>query len=380
MFILALLAVSAARGEALDSLALLVQRGDSMMQQYNTYEALKYYQQAYDLAQAQGVTRFSMDADFSMSKPYVPEDRIPRQIRLKLADCQYKRANYRQTAELLKNMPEDSLTHDAFRQLAYSYRQQADMDSYMYWAARLLEHYPMDGEVVAGLTLAYARSNQPQKGIVCALKYTLRDSANILVNRAEAEAWLLNGDYTAAAKLYERLLQQGDSAFSTLYSAGMCYSKIDSLERAYECLKPAFLQSGMQHANCAWRLGVVSIDTKRFDEGLEYLSVALELMKPDTVAMRAITLSQGEGYYLTNRFPEAVSAWKQHLTYNPNSVSTYYNIANALSYLIKDDEQAYQYYRQFLNLARQENKPTQKLVDMMLQAQKMVKYYEKKKK
>lgn len=380
MFILALLAVSAARGEALDSLALLVQRGDSMMQQYNTYEALKYYQQAYDLAQAQGVTRFSMDADFSMSKPYVPKDRIPRQIRLKLADCQYKRANYRQTAELLKNMPEDSLTHDAFRQLAYSYRQQADMDSYMYWAARLLEHYPMDGEVVAGLTLAYARSNQPQKGIVCALKYTLRDSANILVNRAEAEAWLLNGDYTAAAKMYDRLLQQGDSAFSTLYSAGMCYSKIDSLERAYECLKPAFLQSGMQHANCAWRLGVVSIDTKRFDEGLEYLSVALELMKPDTVAMRAITLSQGEGYYLTNRFPEAVSAWKQHLTYNPNSVSTYYNIANALSYLIKDDEQAYQYYRQFLNHARQETKPTQKLVDMMLQAQKMVKYYEKKKK
>ena len=380
MFILALLAVSTARGEALDSLALLVQRGDSMMQQYNTYDALKYYQQAYDLAQAQGVTRFSMDADFSMSKPYVPEDRIPRQIRLKLADCQYKRANYRQTTELLKNMPEDSLTHDAFRQLANSYRQQADMDSYMYWAARLLEHYPMDGEVVAGLTLAYARSNQPQKGIVCALKYTLRDSANILVNRAEAEAWLLNGDYTAAAKLYERLLQQGDSAFSTLYSAGMCYSRIDSLERTYECLKPAFLQSGMQHANCAWRLGVVSIDTKRFDEGLEYLSVALELMKPDTVAMRAITLSQGEGYYLTNRFPEAVSAWKQHLTYNPNSVSTYYNIANALSYLIKDDEQAYQYYRQFLNLARQETKPTQKLVDMMLQAQKMVKYYEKKKK
>ena len=145
MFVLALLAVSTARGEALDSLALLVQRGDSMMQQYNTYEALKYYQQAYDLAQAQGVTRFSMDADFSMSKPYVPEDRIPRQIRLKLADCQYKRANYRQTAELLKNMPEDSLTHDAFRQLAYSYRQQADMDSYMYWAFSSIVLEPRPG-------------------------------------------------------------------------------------------------------------------------------------------------------------------------------------------------------------------------------------------
>ena len=338
MFVLALLAAATARGEALDSLALLVQRGDSMMQQYNTYEALKYYQQAYDLAQAQGVTRFSMDADFSMSKPYVPEDRIPRQIRLKLADCQYKRANYRQTAELLKNMPEDSLTHDAFRQLAYSYRQQADMDSYMYWAARLLEHYPMDGEVVAGLTLAYARSNQPQKGIVCALKYTLRDSANILVNRAEAEAWLLNGDYTAAAKLYERLLQQGDSAFSTLYSAGMCYAKIDSLERAYQCLK-------------------------------RYLELANQLLLPDTTTMKAITLSQGEAYYLTEHYDKAVESWKKHLAYNPSSIATYYNIASAYYYFLPDGQEAKKYLEKFLALARKEEKPTQQLTEMIEKAE-----------
>jgi tetratricopeptide (TPR) repeat protein len=369
MFILALFAVPAARGEALDSLALLVQRGDSMMQQYNTFEALKYYQQAYDQAQAQGITRFSMDADFSMSKPYVPADRVPRQIRLKLADCQYKRANYRETTELLKNMSEDSLTHDAFRQLANSYRQQGDTDSYMYWAARLLEHYPMDGEVVAGLTLAYARNNQPQKGIVCALKYTLKDSTNILVNRAEAEAWLLNGDYTAAAEMYGRLLQQGDSAFSTLYSAGMCYSKIDSLEQAYQCLKTAFFASGMQHANCAWRLGVVSIDTKRFGEGLEYLHMAQELMKPDTVAMRAITLSQGEGYYLTEHYAEAVASWKEHLAYNPSSIATYYNIASAYYYFLPDGEEAKRYYEQFLALARREEKPTPQLTEMIEKAE-----------
>ena len=369
MFILALLAVSAARGEALDSLALLVQRGDSLMQQYNTFEALKYYQQAYNQAQAQGITRFSMDADFSMSKPYVPEDYVPRQIRLKLADCQYKRANYRETTELLKNMPEDNLTHDAFRQLANSYRQQGDMDSYMYWAARLLERYPKDGEVVAGLTLAYARSNQPQKGIVCAMIYTLKDSTNILVNRAAAEAWLLNGDYTAAAKMYGRLLQQGDSAFSTLYSAGMCYSRIDSLEQAYQCLKTAFFASGMQHANCAWRLGVVSIDTKRFAEGLEYLNVALELMKPDTTAMRAITLSQGEGYYLTEHYAEAVASWKEHLAYNPSSIATYYNIASAYYYFLPDGQEAKRYYEQFLALARREEKPTPQLTEMIEKAE-----------
>jgi len=156
MFILALLTVSTARGEDSDSLQIFLQRGDSLMEQYNTYEALKYYQQAFDRAQVQGVTRFSMDDDFSHSRPYVPEDVVPRQIRLKLADCQYKRSNYRETTELLKNMPEDSLTHDAFRQLAYGYKHQGDNGAFMYWASQLLKHYPMDGEVVAGLALAYA--------------------------------------------------------------------------------------------------------------------------------------------------------------------------------------------------------------------------------
>ena len=37
---------------AVDSLQLMMQTGDSCMQEFNTFEALKYYQQAYDLAKA----------------------------------------------------------------------------------------------------------------------------------------------------------------------------------------------------------------------------------------------------------------------------------------------------------------------------------------
>lgn len=373
MFILALLTVTTARGEGLDTLQIYVQQGDSCMQQYNTFEALKHYQQAFDVASKQGVVRFSMDDDFSHSRPYVPEDVVPKTVRLKLADCHYKRANYRQCAELLKNMSEDSLTHAAFRQLVYSYKHQGDNGAYMYWASQLLKRYPMDGEIVAGLALAYARDNQPQKGIVCAAMYTLKDSTNILVNRAEAEAWLLNGDYTMAAKLYNRLLQQGDSTFSTLYSAGMCYTKTDSLERAYQCLKPALWLSGMKHYGAAYRLGVVCVDTQRYDEGLGYLSLAMQLMQPDTTAMKAITLSQGEGYYLTEHYEEAVAAWKEHLTYNPASIATYYNIANAYAYLLKDKEQAKNYYQQFLDLARKEETPNAQLAEMIAKAEENLK-------
>lgn len=375
MITLALLTTLSVRGEGLDSLSFYVQAGDSCMQQYNTYEALKCYQRAYAIAEAQDSVRFSMegidvmDAEFSQ---YVPEDKIPRDVRLKLADCHYKRANYRQTAELLKNMPEDSLSHDAFRQLAYSYQKQGDNDSFIYWAGQLVNRFPMDGEVVAGLTLAYAKANQPEKGVICGIKYSLKDSTNILVNRALADAWFMNRSFTAAAMMYDRLMEQGDSTFNTLYSAGMCYSQIEDLERAYKYLQLAFLISGMQHAGCAYRLGVVCVDTKRYPEGLNYLNLAKELLRPDTTIMKAITLSEGEGYYLTQHYPEAVTAWKEHLTYNPTSVATYYNIANAYAYILKDQEQARDYYQQFIEKAAEVENPTPQLSEMVATAREML--------
>ncbi len=354
---LALLMALPVRGEGfVDSLQVYVQAGDSCMQQFNTFEALQYYQRAYELADTQNV------------------------VRIKLANCHYKRANYRQVAELLKNMPEDSLSHEAFRQLAFSYQKQGDNDSFMYWANQLVNRFPMDGEVVAGLTLAYAKANQPEKGVVCGLKYSLKDSTNILVNRALADAWFINRDFTAAAMIYDRLMEQGDSTFNTLYSAGMCYSQLEDLERAYKYLQLAFLISGMQHAGCAYRLGVVCVDTKRYPEGLNYLNLAKELLRPDTTIMKAITLSEGEGYYLTQHYPEAVEAWKEHLTYNPGSVATYFNIANAYAYLLKDEKQAQSYYEQFLEKAREVEKPTPQLEEMVERAKEIMKMLEKKRK
>lgn len=372
--ILALLTVLPAKGEAIDSLQILMQRGDSCMQQFNTFEALNHYQRAYDLAEAQDSVRFSMDDSDVMSK-YVPEDKIPRRVRLKLADCHFKRANYRQTAELLKNMPEDSLSHEAFRELANSYKRLGDTDSYVYWTSQLVKHYPMDGEMVAGLILGYAQLNQPEKGLTLGLNYSLKDRTNILVNRAVADAFFLKRDFTAAGIWYDQLLQQGDSTFNTLYSAGMSHSQAGNLEKAYNCLSQALILSQLQHAGCAYRLGVVCVDTKRYEEGLRALDLAIELTKPDTTMMKAITLSQGEGYYLTEHYPEAVEAWKRHLSYNPSSIATYYNIANTYTYLVKDDEQAKKYYQQFLDLARQEAEPNEQLKEMIRKSEEMMKTY-----
>ena len=352
---LALLTVSPAKGEvlakkktiepiAVDSLQLLLQAGDSCMKEFNTFEALNYYQQAFGMAD--GVN-----------------------TRIKLADCHYKRANYHQTAELLKNVPEDSLSHEAFRQLALSYHKQGDPDSYIYWGTQLVKRYPMDGEVVANLTLAYAQKNQPEIGLKYGLDYSLKDMNNIMVNRAIADAMFLKRDFTAAAIWYQGLMEQGDSTFNTIYSAGMCYSQIQDLNRAYKYLQLAIIKSGMQHFGCAYRLGIVCNDLYSYDEGLNYLDLALEIQKPDTAIMKAITLSQGEAYYLTKQYDKAVEAWKRHLDYNPGSVATYYNIANAYYYFLNDQQQSRAYLEKFLQQARKEEKPTPQLKEMIEKAE-----------
>ena len=388
-----LLSVTAAKGEAIDSLQILMQRGDSCMQQYNTFEALKYYQQAYDLAkkrsQQQAVEHLDLPLEQLDSLPEEKQDEIIERlkhaaeqsavvscpIQMKLADCYYKRANYRQASDLLKLIPEDSLSHEAFRELANSYKRLGDTDSYVYWTSQLVKHYPMDGEMVAGLILGYAQLNQPEKGLTLGLNYSLKDRTNILVNRAVADAFFLKRDFTAAGIWYDQLLQQGDSTFNTLYSAGMSHSQAGNLEKAYNCLSQALILSQLQHAGCAYRLGVVCVDTKRYEEGLRALDLAIELTKPDTTMMKAITLSQGEGYYLTEHYPEAVEAWKRHLSYNPGSIATYYNIANTYTYLVKDDEQAKKYYQQFLDLARQEAEPNEQLKEMVRKSEEMMKTY-----
>ena len=396
MLVLVLLTALPTWGENIpqDSLQWLIQQGDSCMQQFNTFEALNHYQRAYAIAKArsqrQAVEQLELPLDKLEKLPQEEQDKIierlkssaeksaivPCQIQMKLADCYYRRANYRETSDLLKNIPEDSLSHESFRQLAYSYQKQGDQDSYVYWTGQLVKRFPMDGEMVAGLIRGYTMQDQAWKGLEIAQKYYCVDSTNILVNRAYADAYFMDRQFDKAATHFEQLLAQGDSVFNTLYSLGMSYGRLNSLESAYDCLIKAFLISGMQHKGCAYRLGVVCVDTKRYEEGLGYLDLALELMRPDTTTMRAITLSQGEGYYLTKDYGKAVEVWKEHLKYNPGSIATYYNIAQTSELLMNNPLQAEAYYKRFVELARQEAKPTEKLQQMVKQAEASLKAME----
>jgi tetratricopeptide (TPR) repeat protein len=152
----------------------------------------------------------------------------------------------------------------------------------------------------------------------------------------------------------------------------MCFAQNQDLNRAYKYLQLAMVKSGMQHFGCAYRLGIVCNDLHSYDEGLGYLDLALEIQKPDTAVMKAITLSQGEAYYLTKQYAKAVEAWKRHLEYNPGSVATYYNIASAYYYFLDDSQQSKAYLERFLQVARKEENPTPQLKDMIEKSEKLL--------
>ena len=91
-----------------DSLLLLVQAGDSCMRQYNTFEALKYYQEAYAIAKTRSQQLAVEQPDLPLDKfDELPEEKqdeiiehlkqsaekssiVDCMVQMKLANCHYK--------------------------------------------------------------------------------------------------------------------------------------------------------------------------------------------------------------------------------------------------------------------------------------------------
>ena len=101
----------------------LIASGDSCVSHYDYFHALQYYRQAQ-----------KQSDDF--------------QIQMKIADCYYCRSDFQSCTDLLKKIDEDSLSHDAFREIFYSYGAMKQSGSQVYWGNQLLSRYPDRKSVV----------------------------------------------------------------------------------------------------------------------------------------------------------------------------------------------------------------------------------------
>ena len=291
----------------------LIALGDSCMELYDTHAALAYYQQAYDENQT-------------------------FETRQKLANCLYQRCDYKQCVSLLSDIPAASMTHDAMRQLFFSYGYLKEDKQLVACGQDLLKRFPMDAEVLARLCTVLCDQDKAGEAVTFACDYYQRDSTNLLINRTLANALYLDRQFQPAAEQYQKLLAVGDTTYLALYSLGMAYDYLGDKQQAYNYLLRANNFSKPRRAGCLYRLGIISVELKRYDEGLKYLFNAEDKLLPDKTVMKLIYDYRAQAYYGTEQYIWAMESWKKARQYDGTSLSYLYNIAASNAALYEQEK------------------------------------------
>ena len=259
------------------------------------------------------------------------------------------------------------MTHDAMRQLFFSYAYLKDNKQLVTTGLRLLLKFPMDAEVLARLYTVLCDQDKAQEAVIHAQGYYQRDSTNLLINRTLANCFFLNRQYRDAIYQYQRLMAAGDTTFLGLYSVGMSYNYLGNKQQAYDYLLQA-VKKNDKSAGCNYRLGIVCIDLERHEEALKYLFDAEYLLQPDRIIMKVIHDHKAKAYYAQGKYIWAIESWKKARECDGTSLAFIYNIGScyaALYETAKADgtfdghpinvaqmlEQARSYYGLFLEMA-----------------------------
>lgn len=321
--------------------------GDSCKERFNLFGALEHYEKA-----------FSEKDDAT--------------VRMRLAECFFRRNDYRRCIDILQPLPEDSLDQKTMREIFYCHKGLAQHGSQKKWGRKILERYPMDGEIVAELGMAYNMSDEGKMAQKICVAYWFKDHDNIAVNRVLADAYFLDREFDMAKYSYEELLAAGDTTYMVLFNLGVCYERQDSLVKARETFDKAIRISAGQMPGALYHQGTVLNAMRQYAEAQGCFEQALTLLLPDSVKMFTCYRGIAESLYAKADYGAAAEAFGQALAFQPLSLTTYYYYALCLDATGKHNV-AMTNYKEFLRLAVREENPTDDLRQMIADARKRMK-------
>lgn len=174
------------------------------------------------------------------------------------------------------------------------------------------------------------------------------DSTNIVINRINAQAYCLNQDYTIAINRYEKLLQEGDSTFQTLFYAGISYYANNQFYEVHDLLEKA-LQEDPTNINVLYYLGRACAKTSWKKEGVEHLEKAIALSVPNDSVMSRLYTGLADSYKMARRYKEQADALiTQYNEYDSDKHHLLYNAAFIYCYRLKDLRQTEKYLKAYL--------------------------------
>ena len=269
----------------------LIEKGDSCMKAYNYFHAISYYKQAQTLG----------------------DDNA---IRMKLASCHYLRTAYKQCADVLKTIPEDSLTHDALREMYYAQGAMQQTTLQTYWGMTLIEKFPMDGHIVADLMKVFLNQedSNPNMAVLYGERYCKVDSDNVEVNRTLGEAYFLNRKYEQCIAIYNKVMAAGDTTYNALYYTAGAYEYLEKFDSAALYFAKA-VERNPKMAVGNYRLGDVENQLGHYDAAIEHLRTAATLYEPNKTIMFEIYKNMGDAKNSLKQFKEAYLYWGYALAY-----------------------------------------------------------------
>ena len=269
----------------------LIEKGDSCMKAYNYFHAISHYKQAQTLG----------------------DDNA---IRMKLASCHYLRTAYKQCADMLKTTPEDSLTHDALREMYYAQGAMQQTTLQTYWGMTLIEKFPMDGHIVADLMKVFLNQedSNPNMAVLYGERYCKVDSDNVEVNHTLGEAYFLNRKYEQCIAIYNKVMAAGDTTYNALYYTAGAYEYLEKFDSAALYFAKA-VERNPKMAVGNYRLGVVENQLGHYDAAIEHLRTAATLYEPNKTIMFVIYKNMGDAKNSLKQFKEAYLYWGYALAY-----------------------------------------------------------------
>ena len=274
----------------------LVAKGDSCVTENDYFHALDYFLQAQKI-------------------------RDTKDLQMKIADCYYCRYQLKECVMILVKIKEDSLCHDAFKELYYAYGAMEKPTTQEIYGYALIRRFPMDSRILANLMHLIIDNDKYGTRQILAVEfgenYYKQDSDNVEDNRALAQAYFFSQKYDKSLNIYQRLLQENDTTFSGLYYTGLCYEYLHNLDSAKVYLQKAVNLSPKNPVGM-YRLGMVESQLHQNLEAISHLETAAQLYQPSPTLMRLIYKNLGQSEAELGNKLKALEAWKKALTYEPD--------------------------------------------------------------
>ena len=330
------------------------ERGDSCMKAFNLFQALDCYSQA-------------------LKQQDMPE------LRMKVAECHYRRGNYRECISTLQTLQASQLSHNALHQLFYSYKALGDTENFKQTGKLILGQYPMDSEILVDLCHEYNLEMNLFGTFHAVNEYIAKDSTNLAVNRVIAEAEFFQKEYQGAMYSYKKLLAAGDSSYITYFSIGVCAEQLSRYDdqplgdkvnlqvEAVDYLKRAVAVSDSAQAAPFYHLGNLYNEMKNYQESENCFQKAIQLLSPDPSVMNICWSGLAESLYCTGQYERAAHAFETALSFHSQSITSLYYLSICYEGY-GDKAKAKVQFENFLNKAYTIDNPSENLKQMIADA------------